>query len=38
MIKNIKQEQKKIKFIKNNQNAKTVGALTHTHTHNMFIK
>ena len=38
MDKNALQEQKKINFIKNTQNAKTVEALTHTHTHDMFIK
>ena len=38
MNKNALQEQKKIKLIKNSQNAKTVEALTHTHTHDMFIK
>ena len=38
MDKNALQEQKKINLIKNSQNAKTVGALTHTHTHDMFIK
>ena len=38
MIKKAKQEPKKINLIKNTQNAKTVEALTHTHTHDMFIK